>query len=96
MQSCIHISQATTTMHDVCVTCRVWSVASGACLHELKGHTERVSCVALSADGGTLVSGSGDATLRCVHVHAHTGMDGWSHIRSACGHGVHVLPCALG
>jgi WD40 repeat protein len=39
-------------------------MASGACLRTLEGHTGYVTCVALSADGKTLVSGSGDNTLR--------------------------------
>lgn len=33
-------------------------------LHRLKGHTEIVNCIAFSADGGTLASGSWDQSVR--------------------------------
>ena len=44
--------------------CSVWSLATGKCVHTLEGHTREVTCVALSPDGTTVVSGSWDATLR--------------------------------
>ena len=37
---------------------------TGECLKVLKGHTNRVTCLFLSADGRRVVSGSNDATLR--------------------------------
>ena len=42
----------------------VWSLTTGECTRTLEGHTIWVTCVALSADGATLVSGSKDCTLR--------------------------------
>jgi WD40 repeat protein len=41
---------------------RVWNVPTGECTHTLEGHTSIVSCVAF--DGITIVSGSGDMTVR--------------------------------
>lgn len=46
------------------VPCRVWSMASGAGMQTLQGHTEQVCCLSLSADGTTLLSGSDDYTQR--------------------------------
>jgi WD40 repeat protein len=43
---------------------RLWDVATGRQLRELKGHTGGVNAVALSPNGRTLVSASHDATLR--------------------------------
>ena len=44
--------------------CRVWDLASGELKCTLKGHTKWVSSVAISPDGKTIVSGSGDQTVR--------------------------------
>ena len=44
--------------------CRVWDLMSGECKNTLKGHTENVLSVAISADGQTAVSGSEDKTVR--------------------------------
>ena len=41
---------------------RVWNVRTGECTHTLQGHTNSVRCVAF--DGTTIVSGSGDGTVR--------------------------------
>src|SRR5713101_1657946 len=35
-----------------------------SCVRILEGHTDRCSCIAFSADGGRLVSGSDDRTAR--------------------------------
>ena len=43
---------------------RVWDLMSGECKNTLKGHTENVLSVAISADGQTAVSGSEDKTVR--------------------------------
>ena len=39
---------------------RLWDVASGSQVAELKGHTDRVYSVAFSPDGKQLASGSGE------------------------------------
>jgi RNA polymerase sigma factor (sigma-70 family) len=44
-------------------TVRLWDVASGRLLRELKGHTGGVTAVAFAPDGRTLVSASHDATI---------------------------------
>jgi WD40 repeat protein len=47
---------------------RLSRVADGALLHETAGHGEGVTAVAFSPDGGTLASGSFDASLRLWDV----------------------------
>lgn len=42
---------------------RVWNLATGACLHTLRGHTSTVRCLKMS-DENTAISGSRDTTLR--------------------------------
>ncbi|KAL2264103.1 hypothetical protein VTK26DRAFT_2305 [Humicola hyalothermophila] len=42
---------------------RVWDLATGACLHTLRGHTSTVRCLKMS-DANTAISGSRDTTLR--------------------------------
>ncbi|KAF4816843.1 F-box/WD repeat-containing protein 7 [Colletotrichum siamense] len=42
---------------------RVWNLATGACLHTLRGHTSTVRCLKMS-DANTAISGSRDTTLR--------------------------------
>jgi hypothetical protein len=51
-------------------TVKVWSVAAGACLHTLTGHTQYVTGVSLSSDGSTAVSGSSDKTVKVWSVAA--------------------------
>ncbi|SHN47005.1 protein kinase domain-containing protein [Cryptosporangium aurantiacum] len=44
---------------------RVWDLATGRCLHVLRGHERYVSCLQFSADARTIVSGGAfDGTLR--------------------------------
>ena len=43
---------------------RLWDTATGTLLHTLTGHTSSVGNVVYSLDGRTLVSGSGDNTVR--------------------------------
>ena len=47
-------------------TVRVWDLASGACRHTLRGHTDEVTSVSVSVapDGRMAVSGSQDKTVR--------------------------------
>ncbi|KAK7990851.1 F-box and WD-40 domain-containing protein CDC4 [Apiospora arundinis] len=42
---------------------RVWDMATGSCLHTLRGHTSTVRCLKMS-DANTAISGSRDTTLR--------------------------------
>ena len=42
----------------------VWDLSSGALKSTLQGHTNYVLSVAISPDGKTIVSGSGDKTMR--------------------------------
>ncbi|KAJ5123905.1 uncharacterized protein N7515_007730 [Penicillium bovifimosum] len=42
---------------------RVWNMATGTCLHLLRGHTSTVRCLKMS-DRNTAISGSRDTTLR--------------------------------
>ena len=44
-------------------TVAVWDLQSGARLHELTGHQDEVTSVALSGDGQHIVSGSNDGTV---------------------------------
>ena len=49
-------------------TIRLWDVASGRSLLELKGHSDFVNSVAFSPDSKRLASGSGDQTIRLWDV----------------------------
>ncbi|MDI7276173.1 MAG: protein kinase, partial [Anaerolineae bacterium] len=42
----------------------VWDLASGQCLHILKGHRDIVNAVAITSDGSYALSGSDDETVR--------------------------------
>ena len=45
-------------------TIRSWSLESGRCLNEFKGHEAAVTCLATAAGGKVLLSGSMDKTMR--------------------------------
>ena len=45
-------------------TVRVWDTRTGACLHVLSGHTDKVYAVAPAPDGRLALSGAKDHTLR--------------------------------
>merc|ERR1712063_202901 len=51
-----------TAYDDVVV--RTWDVLRGEPVGDLKGHTERISCVDVSSDGYALASGSWDHQIR--------------------------------
>ena len=44
----------------------VWALETGTEKSKLEGHSNSVFSVAISLDGKTIVSGSGDKTIRCV------------------------------
>ncbi|KAF2113593.1 periodic tryptophan protein-like protein 2 [Lophiotrema nucula] len=50
----------------------IWSVQTGQLLDRLSGHEGPVSSLAFSPDGGTLVSGSWDRTVRVWNIFART------------------------
>ena len=54
------------------MTARLWSVASGASLHTLAGHTDLVRSVVFSVDGSRLLTGSWDGTVRTWNAAAGT------------------------
>jgi hypothetical protein len=45
-------------------TIEVWSLATGACLRTLRGHSDSVQSVAVSPDGQYIVSASADQTIK--------------------------------
>lgn len=57
---------ATSSGKNVCV----WDSHTGSLLHTLTGHSKNVFCVRFSPDGKSLVSGSGDSTIRVWDVNS--------------------------
>jgi WD40 repeat protein len=49
-------------------TVRVWDLGGGRCTAVLKGHTDRVTGVAVAGDGRTAVSGAVDRTVRVLDL----------------------------
>jgi len=45
---------------------RQWSISSGKCLWECKDHTDAITCLTLTSDGGSLVTGTRDGFLRVI------------------------------
>lgn len=53
-------------------TCHVWDSLKGENVGDLKGHSQRVSCLGVSADGYALGTGSWDGTLKvCGFILPH-------------------------
>ena len=53
-------------------TVKLWDLTGGGAeLATLEGHEDRVTCCTISADGGVLLSGSADATLRLWNMETH-------------------------
>jgi WD40 repeat protein len=50
--------------HEMCL----WDIENGRLLHELKGHKERIAAVTMTADGGRVISGSADQTIKIWDV----------------------------
>jgi WD40 repeat protein len=63
----------------------LWRVDSQRELHTLKGHQDRVNCLAFSADGRTLASGSKDLSVRLWDV------NGGAQLRTLEGSSLQVL-----
>mmetsp|Transcript_26118 Transcript_26118/g.84543 ORF Transcript_26118/g.84543 Transcript_26118/m.84543 type:complete len:169 (-) Transcript_26118:1113-1619(-) len=59
---------------DLCIsgsidrTCKVWDVASGLCLHTLRGHSDEILDVCYNATGSRLATASADGTSRVFNV----------------------------
>jgi WD40 repeat protein len=49
-------------------TIYLWNVSDGSLLRKLRGHTNNVTCVAFSAEGNLLASGSYDSTVRLWQI----------------------------
>jgi WD40 repeat protein len=62
-------------------TVRIWNMAPGQCLHELRGHTDAVRALAFSADGRRIASAGSDLSIRFWNV------DDGSPVRVWVGHG---------
>jgi WD40 repeat protein len=43
---------------------RLWDIENGRLLHELKGHKKGIAAVTITADGGRVISGSADKTIK--------------------------------
>ena len=57
---CGAVAESSETMMASLAGCRVWDLESGTCRSTLEGHTAYVNTIAISHDGKTIVSGSGD------------------------------------
>jgi dynein assembly factor with WDR repeat domains 1 len=59
---------------DLCIsgsidrTCKVWDVASGQCIHTLRGHNDEILDVCFNTTGSKLVSASADGTSRVFNT----------------------------
>ena len=59
---------------DLCIsgsidrTCKVWDVASGQCIHTLRGHNDEILDVSFNTTGSKLVSASADGTSRVFNT----------------------------
>jgi COMPASS component SWD3 len=50
-------------------TIKIWHPVTGKLLRSLNHHTQIVNCIAISADGKLLASGSDDCTIKLWHLH---------------------------
>ncbi len=51
------------------VTIRIWNAVTGEHIRTISRHSDKVTCIAFSPDGKTLVSGSMDQTIRFWDIH---------------------------
>ena len=59
---------------DTCIsgsidrTCKIWDIASGECIHTLRGHNDEILDVCYNATGSKLVTASADGTSRVFNT----------------------------
>ncbi|KKP03395.1 hypothetical protein THAR02_04477 [Trichoderma harzianum] len=70
-------------------TLRIWHTVTGKCVHELKGHSDRVSSVTFSHDSKLIASGSDDNTIRIWSV------DTGNCVQELKGHDSHISGVAF-
>jgi len=68
---------------------KIWDAKTGKLITNLKGHIERVYCLAWTADGSTLISGSFDCSIRTWNTTT------WQQIHVLTGHTDPVYRIAL-
>jgi WD40 repeat protein len=68
---------------------KIWDAKTGKPLANLKGHTSQVNCLAWTADGKTLISGSSDSSIRTWNTTT------WHQIAVCAGHTDDVYGVAI-
>jgi len=68
---------------------KIWDAKTGKLFTNLKGHTEQVYCLAWTADGSTLISGSFDHSIRTWNTTT------WQQIHVLTGHTLAVRGIAI-
>jgi WD40 repeat protein len=68
---------------------KIWDAKTGKLITNLKGHRESVSCLAWTADGSTLISGSEDYSIRTWNTTT------WQQIHVLKGHTSCVISIAI-
>jgi WD40 repeat protein len=68
---------------------KIWDAKTGTFVANLKGHTATVYCLAWTADGKTLISGSGDYLIRTWNTTT------WQQITVLTGHTSYVFGIAI-
>ena len=57
-------------------TAKLWNIRNGGCLHTFKGHVDDVNAVAYIEEGGMLISGSEDKTIKVWSLDSHLDFNG--------------------
>jgi len=65
---------------------KIWDANTGKLVAILKGHTRSVECLAWTADGITLISGSNDETIRTWNTST------WQQLAVLTGHTIAISP----
>jgi WD40 repeat protein len=68
---------------------KIWDAKTGKLVATLKGHTDPVYCLAWTADGKTLISGSSDESIRTWNTTT------WQQIAALTGHTYYVIGIAI-
>jgi WD40 repeat protein len=68
---------------------KIWDAKTGKLVANLKGHTATVTCLTWTAEGKTLISGSGDCSIRTWNTTT------WQQIAVWTGHTSDVLGIAI-